>query len=62
MLIVPGILMLVPGSIGFRSISSLLGQDVVIGLKTAMAMLLVAVALAGGLLFANVVVPPRRAW
>jgi uncharacterized membrane protein YjjP (DUF1212 family) len=56
-----GILMLVPGSIGFRSMSSMMQNDVVHGMQTAMSMLLVAVSLAGGLLFANVVVPPRRA-
>lgn len=59
-LIVPGILMLVPGSIGFRSVTWLLQQDVVHGLKTAVQMAVIAVALVGGLLFANVIVPPRR--
>jgi uncharacterized membrane protein YjjP (DUF1212 family) len=60
-LIVPGILMLVPGSIGFRSVNWLLQQDVVHGLRTAMQLAVIAVALVGGLLFANVIVPPRRA-
>lgn len=60
-LAVPGILMLVPGSLGFRSMTWLLQQDVVHGLKTLVQMSLVAVALVGGLLFANVIVPPRRA-
>ncbi len=60
-LVVPGILMLVPGSLGFRSVNWLLQQDVVNGLRTLVQMSLVAVALVGGLLFANVIVPPRRA-
>jgi uncharacterized membrane protein YjjP (DUF1212 family) len=57
--IVPGILLLVPGSLGFRSLSSLLGRDTLLGVETAFQMTLVAVSLATGLLFANVVLPPR---
>lgn len=58
--IVPGMMLLVPGSLGFRSLESLLARDVVAGVGTAFSMLLVAVAIAAGLLFANAVVPPRR--
>ncbi|GJM44592.1 MAG: hypothetical protein DHS20C21_14340 [Gemmatimonadota bacterium] len=59
--VVPGIVLLVPGSIGFESLSSLLASDVVAGMETAFRMSLVAVALVTGLLLANVIVPPRRA-
>jgi uncharacterized membrane protein YjjP (DUF1212 family) len=58
--IVPGMMLLVPGSLGFRSLESLLARDVVAGVGTAFSMLLVAVAIAAGLLFANALVPPRR--
>ncbi|WP_317987987.1 threonine/serine exporter family protein [Hyalangium gracile] len=58
--IVPGMMLLVPGSLGFRSLESLLARDVVSGVGTAFSMLLVAVAIAAGLLFANALVPPRR--
>jgi uncharacterized membrane protein YjjP (DUF1212 family) len=58
--LVPGILFLVPGSIGFQSLSSLLASDVVSGIETAFRMTLVAIALVAGLLVANVVVPPRQ--
>jgi uncharacterized membrane protein YjjP (DUF1212 family) len=57
---VPGILLLVPGSIGFRSLSSLLDREVVLGVETAFKMILMAVALVAGILVANIVVPPRR--
>lgn len=57
----PGIMLLVPGSIGFRSLSSLMAHDVVSGVQTAFTMVLVAVALVAGLLFANDIVPARRA-
>ena len=58
--IVPGMVLLVPGSLGFRSLESLLARDVVAGVGTAFSMLLVAVAIAAGLLFANALVPSRR--
>jgi|CXWL01.1.fsa_nt_gi uncharacterized membrane protein YjjP (DUF1212 family) len=58
---VPGIVFLVPGSVGFQSLSSLLERDVVSGVGTAFQMTLVASALVTGLLVANVLVPPRKA-
>jgi uncharacterized membrane protein YjjB (DUF3815 family) len=58
--IVPGMMLLVPGSLGFRSLESLLARDVVAGVGTAFSMLLVAVAIAAGLLFANALAPSRR--
>ncbi|MEJ7734339.1 MAG: threonine/serine exporter family protein [Polyangiaceae bacterium] len=58
--LVPGLLVLVPGSIGFRSVFSMLESDVVSGVTAAFQMVLVAVALAGGILLANIAVPPRR--
>jgi uncharacterized membrane protein YjjB (DUF3815 family) len=58
--VVPGILLLVPGSLGFRSLSSLLDQQTLLGVETAFRMTLVAISLVTGLLFANLVVPPRR--
>jgi uncharacterized membrane protein YjjP (DUF1212 family) len=59
-LIVPGILMLVPGTIGFRSISALLEAQVETGVNTLFRMLLTAVAIASGLLIADLVSPTRR--
>lgn len=57
---VPGILLLVPGSIGFRSLSSLLDREVVLGVETAFRMILMAVALVAGILVSNIIAPPRR--
>jgi len=57
---VPGILLLVPGSLGFRGVSAML-EDAVTGMDLMFRMTFVAVALASGVLVANVVVPPRRA-
>jgi uncharacterized membrane protein YjjB (DUF3815 family) len=58
--LVPGILLLVPGSIGFRSLASLLDREVVLGVETAFQMGLMAVALVAGILVSNIVVPPKR--
>ncbi len=57
---VPGMLLLVPGSIGFRSFTAMLEHDVVRGIEGAFAMGLVAVSLVVGALLGNVLVPPRR--
>lgn len=56
---VPGILLLVPGSVGFRSITALLDAQVVPGVETAFKMVTMATALAAGLLVASVVAPTR---
>ena len=56
----PGILMLVPGSVGFRSITTMLANDPVQGLQAAFTTILTAVAIVTGLLMARVLVPRRR--
>jgi len=61
LLLTPGILMLVPGSVGFLSVSSMLEADITGALQTAFRMLLIATSLAAGVLIATVAVPPRRA-
>ncbi|MEP7272333.1 MAG: threonine/serine exporter family protein [Acidobacteriota bacterium] len=57
---VPGLLLLVPGSVGFRSLTSLMDSDVVLGVETAFKMILIAVALVAGTLIANVIISPRK--
>jgi uncharacterized membrane protein YjjP (DUF1212 family) len=57
--VAPGVLVLVPGSIGFRSIAALMDRSVVAGIDTAMSALVTAIALVVGLLVANVVLPSR---
>lgn len=47
---VPGLLVLVPGTIGFRAVQALVGQDVQGGVESAFAMVLAATGLAGGTL------------
>ena len=58
---IPGLVLLVPGSLGFRSLEALLERDTVSGVQGAFAMILVAIALVTGLLVANVLIPPRKA-
>jgi uncharacterized membrane protein YjjP (DUF1212 family) len=58
--LVPSILLLVPGSIGYRSFASLLQSDVVLGVETAFRMILVAVSLVAGLLLSRSLAPDRR--
>ncbi|MEP6991264.1 MAG: threonine/serine exporter family protein [bacterium] len=58
--LVPAILMLVPGSVGFRSLNSLLERNVIAGVQTAFTMVLAATALSAGLLVATSVSEGRR--
>ena len=58
--LVPGILLLVPGSVGFRSLTSLMERRAVAGVETAFSMILTAIALVAGLLIAEVIAPSRR--
>ncbi len=58
--LVPSILLLVPGSIGYRSLASLLDREVVLGVETAFRMILIAMSLVAGMLIANIVSPHRK--
>ena len=57
---VPGILLLVPGSVGFQAVSALMAHDVTVGIDTAFATAASASALVGGALLGNAVAPATR--
>ncbi|MCH9687746.1 MAG: threonine/serine exporter family protein [Deltaproteobacteria bacterium] len=57
----PGLLLLVPGSLGFRSLDSLLMADTIAGTDGLFRVGLVTVALATGLFAADLLLPTRRA-
>ncbi len=59
-MLVPGVLLLVPGSFGLRSVAALLEREVISGVETAFTMVFIATALVSGILFANVLVPRRK--
>lgn len=56
---IPGLILLVPGSIGLRSLATLLQHDVVAGVETAILAGIIAVALTTGMILASVLIPPR---
>jgi uncharacterized membrane protein YjjP (DUF1212 family) len=56
----PSIMLLVPGSVGFRGLTSFMDRDYTLGLETGVAVLSALVALMAGLLFGSVLVAPRR--
>ncbi len=56
----PGILLLVPGSVGFRSVSFLLERDTTLSLDTGLLLVTLLVSLVAGLMFGDLLVSPRR--
>jgi len=55
--LVPTILLLVPGSVGFRSLTLLMNRDVLSGVEAAFRMFVMVGALVAGLLMAGALVP-----
>ncbi|HMM57579.1 MAG TPA: threonine/serine exporter family protein [Rudaea sp.] len=56
----PGIILLVPGSVGFRTLSLMFERDVTLGLDVGFTLVAILVALVAGLLFGDLLVAPRR--
>jgi uncharacterized membrane protein YjjP (DUF1212 family) len=56
----PGIILLVPGSVGFRSLTHAFERDIFMSLDTGFTLLAILITLVAGLLFGNLLVPPRR--
>jgi uncharacterized membrane protein YjjP (DUF1212 family) len=56
----PGIILLVPGSVSFRSVSYLLDRDASLGIDTGLLGITLLVSLVAGLLFGDLIVAPRR--
>lgn len=56
----PGILLLVPGSVGFRSVSYLLERSTKLGMDTGVLLVTLLIALVAGLMFGELLVAPRR--
>lgn len=57
---IPGVILLVPGSMGFNSLSAMYTQDTINGVQAAFQATLVAIAISIGLLVGNLIIPPKR--
>lgn len=60
LMLVPGIILLVPGSIGFKSITALVNDQTLNGIESAFSTLVSAASLTAGLLFSNMIVRLNR--
>jgi uncharacterized membrane protein YjjP (DUF1212 family) len=58
--LVPGLILLVPGSLGLRSLRALLARDVLGGVEGGFTVFVIAIALVAGLFLANLTLPSRR--
>jgi uncharacterized membrane protein YjjP (DUF1212 family) len=56
----PGLLVLVPGSIGYRALDLFLARDPIAGMQTGFEMVIAATSLVAGLLCASLIITPRR--
>lgn len=56
----PGILLLVPGSVGFRSVSYLLDRNATLGFDTGILLVTLLISLVAGLMFGELTIAPRR--
>jgi len=59
--LLPGLMVLVPGGLGFKGLEFIIQKQVVVGIDTAFQALFVAIALLTGLLLAHAAVQPRTA-
>jgi uncharacterized membrane protein YjjB (DUF3815 family) len=57
---VPGLIVLVPGSIGLQSFQALFTAQTVVGIQAAFQMFLTAIALVYGIFVANLLLPSRH--
>lgn len=58
--LIPGITLLVPGSMGLRGLSLVLQEDTVLGINTLIKVFFTGIAIVAGLLLANICLPPKR--
>ncbi|MGH8145406.1 MAG: threonine/serine ThrE exporter family protein [Rhodanobacteraceae bacterium] len=56
----PGVLLLVPGSVGFRSVSDLLNNQIASGTHIAILLVTLLISLVAGLLFGDLLIAPRK--
>lgn len=56
----PGIILLVPGSVGYSSLTMMFEENFLGGLESAITVVLILASLVAGLLLGNTLVPPRR--
>ena len=56
----PGLLILVPGAVGYSSLTALIENNTIRGIELAFSMSIISIALVGGLLLANQVISPKR--
>lgn len=58
-IMMPGFIILVPGSIGFKSLTAILENDIIGGLETAFNMVIIGISLVIGLLISSIATLPK---
>lgn len=60
MIMMPGFIILVPGSVGYRSIMALVEKDIIGGLETAFNVAVIGISLVAGFLISSMVALPKH--
>lgn len=60
LIVLPGLVQIVPGALGYQSVTFFAHNDVLKGVNTGFDMFLVAVTIVAGLMFGNVFISPKR--
>lgn len=60
MILLPGIILLVPGSVGFKGLNFMFEKDILGGVDAAFGMLKLSTSIVAGFLIGNTIINPRR--
>ncbi len=58
-IMMPGFIVLVPGSVGFKSLTAILDHDIIGGIETAFNMIIIGISLVTGLLISSIATLPK---
>ncbi len=58
-IMMPGFIILVPGSVGFKSLTAILERDIIGGIEIAFSMVITGIALVTGLLISSIAILPK---
>lgn len=59
-MLVPAVMVLVPGSVGLKSLNTIINNEALFGIENAFETIFLTIALVAGIIIGNAIVPPRK--